>query len=51
MKFEIQRWSKKLHILRRGEGTREPQEREGKGMMMMREDRRDDSGNWSVKDK
>jgi hypothetical protein len=28
-----------------GEVTREPHEREGKGMMMMREDRRDDSGN------
>ena len=29
-----------------GEVTREPHEREGEGMMMMmREDRRDDSGN------
>jgi len=32
-------------ILKGGEGAREPHEREGKGMMMMREDRRDDSGN------
>ena len=35
----------------REEETREPHEREGKGMMMMRKDRREDSGNWSVKDK
>ena len=29
----------------RDEETREPHKREGKGMMMMREDRREDSGN------
>ena len=36
---------KELLILKRGEGTQEPHEREGKGTMIMREDRRDDSGN------